>query len=38
MGNDTVGVLVSVVLLRFVTVIVDKFTGFLVDWVVLEYI
>lgn len=38
MSSGTVGVLVSVVLVSFVTFIVDKFTGFLVDWVALGYI
>lgn len=38
MSSGTVGILVSVVLLSFVMVIVDRFTGFLVDWVDLGYI
>lgn len=38
MSSGTVRVLVSVVLLSFVMVIVDKFTGFLVDRVALGYI
>ena len=38
MSSGTVDVLVSVVLLSFIAVIVDKFTGFLVDWVALGYI
>lgn len=38
MSSGTVGALVSVVLLGFVMVIVDKFTGFLVDWVALGYV
>lgn len=38
MSRGTVVVLVSVVLISFVMVIVDKFTGFLVDWVALGYI
>jgi len=36
-NSGTVDVLVSVAL-SFVTVIVDKFTGFLIDWVTLGYI
>ena len=38
MSSGTVGILVSVVLLSFVMVMVDRFTGFLVDWVDLGYI
>lgn len=38
MSSGTVGVLVCVVLLNFVIVIVDRSTGFLVDWVALGYI
>lgn len=38
MSSGTVGVLVSVVSLSFVTVIIDIFTGFVVDWVTLGYI